>query len=795
MSMRSITPWSSCSLPIGISVATTWGPKAPLSESSVRKKSERSRSSMFTKTVRASPSSEARSQSRLVVTSTPITPFTTKTAPSTTRNAASASAAKLGSPGVSIRLILRSSQRNDERLAEIDISRAFSSEAESDTVVPSATEPSRLMAPASNRSASFTDVLPLPRWPTNATLRILFGDSCAIRLPSPSRCEGVRLLRKEGCAAPGAAAGAAGRGRTAPRWRRSRGSGSRRCRARGRTPRSAWRRAAAPGHRGHSTCRPRRRAGPPGGRRGARRRSRPERSCGPLGAHAPAHRHGSAAVVALDAHLVHQLLDDAQPAPAVLAALGAPTAEVANRRHDLVAVKGDIDLVGGVAGPVGVLDGVARGFADRERELVVLGIRGARAVEEAGEPPAQARERAGLRGQGQADPTGRHRQRPHGEDRHVVAQLALAENGLEHALAEAAQLLVGRAHGRGELAEPLVEGSVAAFHEPVGVEQQRRAGLDHRGLLAEHGGVGGPDWDRAPAFEEARPVGPDHERRRVAGRAEGDLARLALEHEVQHRRHDLLDAAHDEPVDPGDHLGWRRLDHAVGAERVAELAHRRGGAEPVARDIAHDERHTPVRALQYVVPVTSDRRAARAGEVPRSHLDTLDRGQPLRQQAALERLGDRVLLPVDLEQAPLHGLPLVDVDCGADVAHEPAPQVAGDAAVRDPAVAARAVIQPVFALPGAPLGERLLPGGEGELGVLGVHPEVPALPHFLLERRAGEAQPALVHERHEAGLVGGPDHGRGGGGQPAEAPLPPAERPPPRPAPLDIRGGAPLYPE
>src|ERR671915_997427 len=184
MSIRSITPCSSCSEPIGISVATTCWPKACLSDSRLRKKSARSRSSMFTKMVRARPSSSARSQRRLVVTSTPITPFTTKTALSQTRSAASASATKLGSPGVSIRLILRSSQRNDDRLAEIDISRAFSSAAESETVFPSATEPSRLVAPASNSSASFTDVFPLPRWPTKATLRILFGDSCAIRPPS-----------------------------------------------------------------------------------------------------------------------------------------------------------------------------------------------------------------------------------------------------------------------------------------------------------------------------------------------------------------------------------------------------------------------------------------------------------------------------------------------------------------------------------------------------------------------------------------------------------------------------------
>src|SRR5918996_2384005 len=196
MSMRSITPSSSCSEPIGISVATTCWPKACFRESRLRKKSARSRSSMFTKIVRARPRSEARSQSRLVVTSTPITPLTTKTALSQTRSAARASATKLGSPGVSIRLILRSSQRKEERPAEIDISRAFSSDAASETVVPSATEPSRLIAPAVNRSASFTDVFPLPRWPTKATLRILLGDSCAIRLLSRARAR--RLLRESG---------------------------------------------------------------------------------------------------------------------------------------------------------------------------------------------------------------------------------------------------------------------------------------------------------------------------------------------------------------------------------------------------------------------------------------------------------------------------------------------------------------------------------------------------------------------------------------------------------------------
>src|SRR5215210_682929 len=191
MSTRSIRPRISCSAPIGISVATTCGPKAVLSESSVRKKSARSRSSMFTKTRRATPSSAARDHSRCVETSTPMTPLITKTADSHTRSAPSASATKDGSPGVSMRLTFTSRQAKDASAAEIDIPRACSSWSESETVVPSATVPSRVVAPASNNKASCNDVFPLPRWPTRATLRILSA-ACGMPAPLP-RTEGGRL--------------------------------------------------------------------------------------------------------------------------------------------------------------------------------------------------------------------------------------------------------------------------------------------------------------------------------------------------------------------------------------------------------------------------------------------------------------------------------------------------------------------------------------------------------------------------------------------------------------------------
>src|SRR5205823_11364768 len=81
-------------------------------------------------------------------------------------------------------IFFRSSQEKEARLEEIDISRDFSSGAESETVVPSATEPRRLIAPAWNRIASFNEVFPLPRWPTRATLRILSASVLGIALSS-----------------------------------------------------------------------------------------------------------------------------------------------------------------------------------------------------------------------------------------------------------------------------------------------------------------------------------------------------------------------------------------------------------------------------------------------------------------------------------------------------------------------------------------------------------------------------------------------------------------------------------
>ena len=116
-----------------------------------------------------------------VPTSSPMTPSTTTSAPSTMPSAHRASPWKLGSPGTSRRLILRSCQFACASVSEIDIARFCSSSSQSLTVLPASIVPSLLISSVWYSNASTSDVLPVPRWPTTATLRILPGSMAAIR--------------------------------------------------------------------------------------------------------------------------------------------------------------------------------------------------------------------------------------------------------------------------------------------------------------------------------------------------------------------------------------------------------------------------------------------------------------------------------------------------------------------------------------------------------------------------------------------------------------------------------------
>src|SRR5579864_2006940 len=139
---------------------------------------------MLTNTTRDSSYSSARAHTRELFTSTPMTPLRTTSAPSTTRSAAYVSAWKPASPGQSMRLILRSCHSRWESVPESDIWRRCSSSSQSLTVVPCSIEPSRFVFPAWNSSTSTSEVLPTPRWPTTAMLRILPGSLAGMELLS-----------------------------------------------------------------------------------------------------------------------------------------------------------------------------------------------------------------------------------------------------------------------------------------------------------------------------------------------------------------------------------------------------------------------------------------------------------------------------------------------------------------------------------------------------------------------------------------------------------------------------------
>ena len=170
---RSTTPVKFRSSPIGSWIGTISRAQSRCSDSRVRSRLARSRSSRLTATIRGRFSAAASDHSFSVWTSTPATASTTTRAPSTTRRAERASVRKLANPGVSMRLILVFCHSAWARLDASVCLRAMASSSKSVTVEPSSTFPRRLTAAAANSMAETSWVLPHPPWPTTATLRML----------------------------------------------------------------------------------------------------------------------------------------------------------------------------------------------------------------------------------------------------------------------------------------------------------------------------------------------------------------------------------------------------------------------------------------------------------------------------------------------------------------------------------------------------------------------------------------------------------------------------------------------
>ena len=199
-------PVSSCSAPIGRWIATQCSLSCSCSAPSTRKKSARSRSSMLTNRTRERSLRRRALQLRAVCTSTPITPLTTNSAPSTTRMRGDrvSDEARVARRVDQVDLAVLPLGVADAR-GERHVSSLLVLVPVGDRRAPPRSCPSRFVAPAWNSIASTSDVFPVPRCPTTATLRI-FPGSWAMHPPrlwcsvwpiddlsdSPARAEAVR---------------------------------------------------------------------------------------------------------------------------------------------------------------------------------------------------------------------------------------------------------------------------------------------------------------------------------------------------------------------------------------------------------------------------------------------------------------------------------------------------------------------------------------------------------------------------------------------------------------------------
>ncbi len=162
--------------------------------------------------------------------------------------------------------------------------------------------------------------------------------------------------------------------------------------------------------------------------------------------------------------------------------------------------------------------------------------------------------------------------------------------------------------------------------------------------------LGCPERDAALLRQvRRRPVGLDHERRRMAGVDQFELLELGIDLDVHERRHGVRPELAVEAVDPVHDRAGRVTVDGIGAQRGAELRHRAGGVDAVPDHIAGGDRDASAADREHVVPVAAEALAARR-QVAGGQLEAGDALQVRRQQAPLHGLGDPALL---VEERPL----------------------------------------------------------------------------------------------------------------------------------------------
>ena len=206
-------------------------------------------------------------------------------------------------------------------------------------------------------------------------------------------------------------------------------------------------------------------------------------------------------------------------------------------------------------------------------------------------------------------------------------------------------------------------------------------------------------------------------------------------------------------------LGAVALDRER-AQRVAQLAHRRRRPDPVPDDIADHHRCALVVELERVVPVAADLRREAAGQVTCGELEPRVARQPLREQAALERLDQLAALAealhvIERDRHPVSGqrqqLEIAAVEAVLAARAEHAAARAADPR-RSAARPARLAIAEICSCPtGGCSGQRSRPRSSAALCSAASSPSVPWPRHHLLVRRAAGSGPPRLDSRYRLG--------------------------------------------
>jgi hypothetical protein len=187
---------------------------------------------------------------------------------------------------------------------------------------------------------------------------------------------------------------------------------------------------------------------------------------------------------------------------------------------------------------------------------------------------------------------------------------------------------------------------------PVREQDERRALLEdvlgHGRLCAGQGAERRPRDQRE---ERRAAVGVHDQRRRVPGRAVGEVARAGVEHGVADRR--ALDVLHlrGEGVERGEDVGRRGVALRGGAEGAPQPAHRARSRDTVPDRVADDECQPPGAQGDRVVPITAGRLRGGRAVVAAREPDVGQHRQGRRQQRQL-----RLVDPVGRRLRPQRGV-------------------------------------------------------------------------------------------------------------------------------------------